>query len=35
MQRLGPGIKVLATVEKWRRGIAGVEGEAVMDEVGT
>ena len=35
MQRAGWGIRVLAMGEKWRRGIDGVEGEAVMEEVGT
>jgi len=35
LQRLGCGIRVFAMGGKWRRGMAGVEGEAVMDEVGT
>jgi len=35
LQRLGWGIRVLAIGGKWRRGMAGVEGEAVMEEVGT
>ena len=35
MQRLGCGIRVLAMGGKWRRGMDGVEGEAVMEEAGT
>ena len=35
LQRVGCGISVLAMGGKWRRGIDGVEGEAVMEEVGT
>ena len=35
LQRLGWGINVLAMGGKCRSGIAGVDGEAVMDDVGT
>ncbi len=35
LQRVGCGIMRCDTEGKWRRGIEGVEGEAVMEEVGT
>lgn len=35
LQRVGCGIMRCDTEGKWRRGIDGVEGEAVMEEVGT
>ena len=35
LQRVGGGTSVLAMGGKWSRGMEGVDGEAVMDEVGT
>lgn len=35
LQRVGWGISVFAIGGKWRRGMEGAEGEAVIEEVGT